>query len=305
MAFFDQGYGLLIGVGADLPNTVDDAAGLADVLRDPERCGYPDEQVCVLTAENAGRDRMLSALDTLARSTTAQSTVVVYFSGHGYQTASSVGQFHYLMPFGYDVSRLYETAISGREFAERLRAIPAQRLLVLLDCCHAGGVGEAKAAGLQLSKAPVPPEVPDLLSEGSGRVLVASSQQDELSFAGEPYSAFTGALIEALCGTGVAKQDGYVRVADLALYARQVVPERTGGRQHPVLHFERADNFVLSYYAGGEAQPKGAPFSGARIEPQPGAWREQEQHMGHHVVISGDTSGQIAVGTGNVLSRTA
>lgn len=29
MAIFDQGYALVVGVGADLPNTVDDAVGLA------------------------------------------------------------------------------------------------------------------------------------------------------------------------------------------------------------------------------------------------------------------------------------
>jgi hypothetical protein len=32
---FGHGFALLIGVGADLPNTVDDALGLADILKDP------------------------------------------------------------------------------------------------------------------------------------------------------------------------------------------------------------------------------------------------------------------------------
>ncbi len=49
---------------------------------------------------------------------------------------------------GYDVTRLEETALSGAEFTARLRAIPARKLLLLLDCCHrswrcAGAAGRA------------------------------------------------------------------------------------------------------------------------------------------------------------------
>jgi len=336
MAVFDQGHALVVGVGADLPSTVDDAVGLADILQDPARCAYPPGQVHLLTGEKATRDDVLSTLGALSQSANPQSTVLVYFSGHGYRVASPTGEFYYLLPHGYDLDRLYQTAISGAEFTDRLRAIPAQKLLVLLDCCHAGGVGEAKAPGLQLAKSPLPPEAHTLLAEGGGRVIIASSQEDELSFAGRPYSAFTLALTEALCGIGVAKRDGTVRVADLALHAREVVPTRTRGRQHPVLHFEQADNFALAYYAGGEAQPKGLPFTAEpEIEPEPGAWtvhgpqtsivgqvfgpvlsgefggpvavgggtatdlRGAQQQFGHRLVITGsEISGQVAVGEG-------
>jgi hypothetical protein len=196
------------------------------------------------------------------------------------------------------VNRLKATAVSGGEFAQKLRAIPAQKLLVLLDCCHAGGVGDAKAPGIALAKSPLPPEATELLAEGHGRVLIASSQEDELSFAGKPYSAFTLALIEALAGQGVAKQDGFVRVADLALHAREVVPGRTKDRQHPILHFEHADNFALAYYAGGATKPKGLPFpvASVEIEPEPGAW--QGRVNGSGAVAQGDHA--TALGEGAV-----
>jgi len=312
MAVFDQGHALVVGVGADLPNTVDDATGLAGILNDPARCAYLPGQVRLLTGEGATRAAVLSALDALAQSVDSRSTVVVYFSGHGYRVASPTGEFYYLLPYGYDLNQLYQTAISGAEFTERLGAISAGKLLVLLDCCHAGGVGDSKGPGLQLAKSPLPPEAHRLLAEGSGRVLIASSQEDELSFAGRPYSAFTLALTEALCGVGVSKRDGFVRVADLALHAREVVPGRTGRRQHPILHFEQADNFALAYYAGGETQPKGLPFTvEPEIEPEPGAWtgidqRGQVVHgsqtnivgdaQGPVVSLTGDVSGQVAVG---------
>lgn len=281
---FTHGHALVIGVGADLPNTVDDAQGIARILADPERCAYPASQVQVCTGEGAGRSQILAALDGLAQRAAGEDTVLVYYSGHGYRVASTTGEAFYLLPYGYDLQRLYQTAVSGAEFTAALRAIPARKLLVLLDCCHAGGVGEAKAPGVTLAKAPLPPEALALLAEGDGRVLIASSKEDEFSYAGRPYSAFTLALIEALCGQGVAKQDGAVRVADLALHARQMVPGRTRQRQHPILHFEHADNFAVAYYAGGDPKPKGLPFDvEPEIEPEPGAWRPSAgvvQHIG-------------------------
>ena len=274
MSAFEEGYALIIGVGADLPNTVDDAKGIADILKDEERCAYPAEHVQLLTGPEAARENVLAGLDTLAGATDEASTVLVYFSGHGYRVKTSIGSRYFLMPHGYDTADLADTAVGGDELAARLQAIPAQKLLLLLDCCHAGGLDDIKDAGLTLSKAPIPQEVLSLLDEGRGRAIIASSREDEKSYAGKPYSAFTLALIEALCGKGVARQDGFVRVADLALYTREMVPGRTKNRQHPTLNYEQADNFRVAYYAGGGTAAKGLPFDvEPEIEPEPGAFR--------------------------------
>ena len=307
---FTQGYACIIGVGGDLPNTVNDAIGLAKILNDPERCAYPQEQVHLLTKEQAKRENILAALDQLAQSTTPDSTVIVYFSGHGYQVAGPMGESYYLMPFGYDQTKLYKTAISGIEFTTKLQAIPAKKLLLLLDCCHAGGLGDTKNLGYEAEKAPLPPEAQALFTEGKGRVVIASSQADEKSLAGRPYSAFTLALIETLAGKGASKKDGYVRVADLALYAREVVPRRTSDRQHPILNFEQADNFILAYYAGGETEPKGLPFAGEpEIESEPGEFNRKMIHHteivasgDHAVAIGGNAQGAtIVTGDGNIV----
>jgi Caspase domain len=297
---YTHGFALIVGVGADLPNTVNDAVGLANILKDPSRCAYPEQQVNLLSSQQATRKNILSTLEKLSQSTNSDSTVIVYFSGHGYRTSSSTGEFYYLMPYGYDLNLLYQTAINGNEFTEKLRAIPAKKLLVLLDCCHAGGVGDTKAPGLQLEKCPLPPEAEILLAKGSGRVFIASSRENELSYAGKPYSAFTLALIETLCGIGVAKNDGYVRVADLALHACEVVPQRTKDKQHPFLHFEEADNFVVAYYGGGDTQSKGLPFADKpEIEPSPGTqtvFDKRGETVGTQTNIAGGVNGTVVSG---------
>lgn len=287
MAVFEQGHALIVGAGGDLPNTVEDANGLAGVLRDPARCAYPPEQVHLLAGAQAGVEALRQALQALARPELQGATAVVFFSGHGRleQRPGKPPRF-FLLPHGYDLQRLDKTALSGAEFTELLAAIPAQRLLVLLDCCHAGEIAGpgpgwlAKEPGAALPPAPLPPEALEMFGRGGGRVLIASSKEDELSFGGWPYSAFTQAVLEALCGQGAARQDGLVRVADLALFARQRVLGLSANRQTPVLHFEQADNFAVAYYAAGDPQPKGLPFAQAAvIEPEPGAWRGPVQYF--------------------------
>ena len=65
---FGQGHALVIGVGADLPNTVDDAIGLADILKDPTRCAYPPNQVHLLTAEQGKNKNSRARAREIARS---------------------------------------------------------------------------------------------------------------------------------------------------------------------------------------------------------------------------------------------
>lgn len=299
---YDQGYALIIGVGADLPSTINDANGLADILRDPRRCAYRREQVHLITGETATRQNILDAFDRISVDSSAEATVIVYFSGHGYRVHASIGSAYYLMPFGYQIERLYETAISGTELAAKLRAIPAARLVLLLDCCHAGGLEHIKVPGLDVEKAPLPREAAVLFAEGRGSVAICSSQADEYSYAGHPFSAFTLALIEALAGIGNANRDGYVRVADLALHAREMVPQRTDNKQHPILHFEHADNFAVAYYAGGEKDLGSEPFAQKpEIETVPGQFNKRQLGQ-QQVNVDGGTAHVLGNVMGSVVA---
>jgi hypothetical protein len=124
-------------------------------------------------------------------------------------------------------------------------------------------------------------------------VIIASSRGDELSYAGKPYSAFTVALLESLSGHSVDVKDGFVRVSDLVLHAREVVPRRTGDKQHPTIKFHQADNFALAYYAGGAKEPQSLSFP---LDPETAAMPEPPARLdlrGAWVggsVVAGDVS---------------
>ncbi len=286
---FARGHAVVVGAGADadLPVTVSDATAVADLLRDPARCAYPSEQVQLLTGERATAGSILTALDTLAASSTPESTALVYFSGHGLEAPD-----YYLLPHGYDLADLPGTAIPGPLFTERLRAIESRKLLVLLDCCHAGG--QAQAKGLPGVKSPLPPSAAAELGRGSGRVVIASSRKDEFSWTGKPYSVFTAALLEGLAGYGAFERDGYARVMDLALWLGRMVPNRTNDKQHPIVKVANLEhNFALAYYAAGEEKPKSlgwtassAPTISVELEPaQVAAWRRMLSNYRENLLL--------------------
>jgi hypothetical protein len=258
-AVFTHGHALLIGVGADLPITVQDATALHDLLIDPHRAAYPSGQVKLLTEIAANRHEILTAFDRLAErvNATAEATAIVYFSGHGgrFELSEKTAEY-FLVPFGYDPSRRADTAISGLEFTTKIEAIKARKLVVLLDCCHAGGVPMLKAPGETFVKSPVPPELLNRLDTGSGQIVIASSHENEYSYTGTPYSVFTACLLEALTGKAAVNKDGFARILDVLIYLFQQVPQRASG-QHPFVKkvLDLGDNFPLCYYAGGKHVP--------------------------------------------------
>ncbi|HYV91516.1 MAG TPA: caspase family protein [Chitinophagales bacterium] len=302
---FNQGFAVIVGVGnPDIAGTINDAKGLAEILKDPQRCAYPEENISLLLDKESVCKNVVGALQSLQNKTSSDSTVIFYFSGHGYEEQLGSQTNYYLITWDANPSDISNTALNGNELSQLLKGIPCRRMLILLDCCHSGGLDDAKAFTITSSKSPMPIEAQNLLQAGTGRVIIASSMANELSFAGNPYSAFTLALIECLAGQGVSKRDGLVRVADIALYAREKVPARTKNRQHPILNYEQADNFPIAYYAAGEITPKELPFKGEpQIEEEPGEYyRMSITNSGN--LVTGDVTGTNIQGgniqTGNV-----
>lgn len=254
---FNNGFGLFVGVGGDdIPITVDDATALHDFFTDQNKAFYPRDHVKLLTDKKASRQEILDGLDWLIKKTKSnpEATVIVYYSGHGGRLEHLFKpNEYYLVPYGYNPAKRAETAISGLEFTKKIESIKAKKLIVLLDCCHAGGIPTLKESDSQFVKSPIPPELLEVLEVGAGRVIIASSRDKEFSLTGDPYSIFTACLLDALNGKASFENDGYSRILDILIYLFKEVPKRSDDVQHPLL--KKADdleeNFPLCYYAGG------------------------------------------------------
>lgn len=236
---FEQGHALVIGVANypnvnPLPETIlNDARDIRDLLTDNGRCGYRSGNVIQLLDNVATTDRIRMALSELAARAGPDDTVVVFFSGHGAHDLQGGDTDQYILPYEADPMDLPGTAIVGSDMTAMLREIKAGRLLVLFDSCHSGGAGDPKAL-LPQFKAGLSEEYYQALAQGKGRVVMASSRPDEVSWALADMrnSLFTHYLLEALRGQAKTLGDGYVRVFDVFRHVAEHVSQRAS--QHPI-----------------------------------------------------------------------
>ncbi len=262
-------HAILIGVGdyinprfASLPATIRDAQAIATVLTDASRCGYPAGNVQVIVGQDATATNIRNALRTLSASTNDQSTVCVFFSGHGGRAFENGGWQAYLCPREADPDDLAHTAISGQEFSDLLASIPSRKLLVMLDACHSAGSAELKAAdGTVVWKAGLPDDYYEALSHGGGRVVIASSKPEQYSYVRkqEDLSVFTWHLREALTGRAAVRGDGLIHVLDVFHHVNEAV-QAEEPMQTPILKVKDMDlNFPIALDKGGKGAGAAPP----------------------------------------------
>ncbi len=265
---------------------VQDAPDVAAALIDPALAGYPPGNVHTLLDAAATRTAILTALDRLAGRTTDASTVVLYFSGHGGRVARDGREICYLLPVDAEAGAdaLDRTAISSDELSARLRALPAVRVTVILDCCRASGIAEPKHVdelAPELTARALNP-----LAQGRGRAVLAASRSDGYAYviSGQRNGVFTRHLLDGLRGAAEGA-GGVIRICDLFHYVQQRVGVELRG-QHPVFKAELEENYPIALYRGGAAPPIALPpapdamaydafISYHRADPADRAWVEQ------------------------------
>jgi hypothetical protein len=281
-------HALAIGVSryqhvGSLPD-VQDAPDIAAALTDPALAGYSPGNVRTLVDAAATRAAILAELDQLAKRTTTDSTVVLYFSGHGGQMERDGCEICYLLPVDAEPGDALErTAISGDELSARLRTLSATRVTAILDCCHASGIAQPRDASA-LSE--LTPRVLAPLSQGRGRAVLAASRSDGFAYVvpGQRNGVFTHHLLDGLRGAAEGA-GGVIRIFDLYHYVQQRVLAEAGA-QRTVFKSELEDNYPIALYRGGtapavslppapDAQTYDAFLSYDRTDAADRAWVEQ------------------------------
>ena len=286
---FENAYALLIAVdqnreaAAALPAVAADARALYDVLVHPQRCAYRPDKVRLLTGAESSRQGILAGLDWLAERVADDddATAIIYFSGHGHEQDGE----HFLIPYDFQWRRMRSSAIAATDFAADVAALTPRRLLVILDCCHAGGMAvKDTLAATALHSAALPPTLflpagkspATPLAQGEGRAVLSSCRPGQLSYlrADRRMSIFSYHLIEALSGHAPAAGGATeVLVSDLISHLQRRVPESAradhGAEQTPWP--ELRGNFPVALLLGGKGlatgqrppDPLALPASGA------------------------------------------
>ena len=212
------------------------------ILTGANLCAYHGDEGHVRLLHDAGATRsgILDGLAWLRARATAdgstelaevpEATVVVYYSGHGWLDRPT-GQY-YLLPHDIEPFDVPGSALAASTFTDALRQIPARRLLVFVDSCHAGGMATAKdepAVRLPtgFTQVALPKGVAKDLKRGDGRVVFTSSRGKQKSWVrpGGGMSIYTYHLLEALQGAGNRPGDTVVRVSNLMNHLGKTVPE--------------------------------------------------------------------------------
>lgn len=232
----------------DLQYAAADAEALAMAFQDARAPGYESMEVVQLTDASATRTGLLDAMAALQRRTNPEDTVVIFLSGHGVIGESGAW---YLLAADTTVlneDRYAKTAISGANLAEILRALPAQKVVMLIDSCHAGaalnpvgGVRMRAVERVETDQALV------RLARSAGVFLIGGSSRERLAAEADRFGhgLFTYALLEALGGKAPCSP---VTAACLQDWTERRLPdlyrEIGQGEQFPAI-FRLGDDFPL------------------------------------------------------------
>ena len=252
----ENAHALIIGVGGDLPQTVADANAIANILKDPLRACYLKKNVTLLVEKEATNKRILFELKNLSDNLekTKDTTVIIYFSGHGIKYLDEKGNNnYYLCTNGFDLSNKENTMLKGDLFSSMINKMSSKRLLVMIDCCHASGMFSKLSVtikGVRENLVTSNSELIKKLSSGNGRVFISSCKDNEQSaiLSGSKISLFTQVALEAFSGQGSANEE-YVRAIRFLTHILIEVPDRAKNVNHlqtPIIN--AAENLSSDYY---------------------------------------------------------
>lgn len=259
----ENSYYLLVGVGKREKDSEAMAVSAkdADYLKRALKAFnlFGDEKIAPLVNEEATKSGILEKLDFLAKSTKNKSAdlVIIFFSGHG----SKIGDNYYLICRDTSAD-IKNTAIEGSVFVEKLKKIQCDKMLVLLDCCHAEGITDTDIPRMTDKDIPFNDESFND-QKFKNRVILTACSASQVSYLSNPVSLFTYAVIETLGGKWLEENEKEVNIFNLAMNVRERVVslskkalqlEKPQQPRLNVLPESETTNFVLASYPLGGPQ---------------------------------------------------
>ncbi len=199
---------LVVGIDAypvsPLRTSVADARAMAALL-DRHEDGTPNFEVHLATSDSELIDRpRLRALLARLFANARDSELLFYFSGHGFES-----------PWGAELvtqdMQPDALGVSLNDVMALANASPAEEIVIILDCCYSGQIGNIPRVRSGL-RDPALHVNSALLGEGI--TLLAASHAEQVAHAEGVYSEFTSLLLNGLKGAA-ADQLGHVTALSL------------------------------------------------------------------------------------------
>ncbi len=168
-----------------LPAVANNLAALAATLSDKTVLGLPRDHIELLA--NPSVVEMQTAIAHAAEE--AEDGLIVYYAGHG---LIAQGRLH-LTARDSTESRIEFSGVDIQKVREAVRASPARKRIVVLDCCYSGGAMGAMSGG---AAGAVASAIDDFA--GSYVMTASASTQTALAPPGAEHTLFTQTLLDVL-----------------------------------------------------------------------------------------------------------
>ncbi|MBI5364535.1 MAG: caspase family protein [Planctomycetes bacterium] len=203
---------LLIGIGEvyaktgslPLPNAERDVGAIRAELEAIQAARKEPWEIDSLLGPQATQDAIVTKLRALAALGGPDDKLFVYYAGHG-ELAGGTGQTGFVVPALAPLANedpQHVRWVPFSEFTDVFKNTRAKHVLVVMDCCYGGKVGEADAIAMR-SSAPVFEE--KFLRERA-HVIITSGREDERVSDGPAggHSPFAQAFLDQITRGGVA-----------------------------------------------------------------------------------------------------
>lgn len=237
--------------------TVNDVTAFRDVLIDPRYGNVPKDNCILMTPQSEGalrpsRRNMLVEIKRAALRTQPGDTLILYFAGHGMQTAE--GQF--LLGVDADPLLLADTAVPLDTLPRLLQDVRADTIVVIIDACRndpdAGRATGDNEMGEAFARSLRPRLLAQQAAENPNRRvatwLACDVGERAWEITAESHGVFSYHLLTGLKGA-CKDTEGKVRLLSLANYVELHVAEwaRQNGRtQTPRLDNPDNLDFVIT-----------------------------------------------------------
>ena len=201
--------------------------------------------------QRPSRANLVKALEAL-KTTKPGDIVVVYLAGHGVTHGGQDGDWHYLTADAQSADMVdpevrKQVSLSSAELTELLKAVPAQKQVLILDTCHAGRVVEKLTEKRDVPGSQI--RALERIKDRTGMHVLAGCAADSVSYEASRYGQgiLTYSLLLGMRGARL-REGEYVDVVDLFSFAADKVPELArdiGGVQRPTIASPRGASFDI------------------------------------------------------------
>jgi uncharacterized caspase-like protein len=221
-----------------------DAASFYAWLTSPEGGRYPPARVKLLVNEQATGRNIKEALFIWLKQAIEEDMVVIFFAGHGSPESPDSPDNLFLLPFDTQYERIAATGFPMWDIETALkRFIPAKKVVVIADACHAGGVGQsfdiARRTGRGLKLNRISSELQNLSRIGDGIAVISASDEQQFSQEGKQWGGghgvFTYFLLKGLEQEADYNNDHRVTLGEIIPYLSEQVRRETRNAQCPTV----------------------------------------------------------------------